>query len=118
MFCYFVGGGGMSEDGWNKVGMTGRPSRYTVDTAKLKAAKEDSVIMLGNVTQFRGWSGGANAKSKDANKRPMTAGGDSTYSPNMYAALDTSSEDGKRPLPLSRYSPVVDIINNITWPIM
>jgi translation initiation factor 4G len=76
-------GGGMSEDGRNKVGMTGRPSRYTVDTAKLKAAKEYPVIMLGNVTQFRGWSGGENAKSKDANKRPMTAGGDSTYSPNM-----------------------------------
>lgn len=99
------GGGGMSEDGWNKVGMTGRPSRYTVDTTKLKAAKEDTAIILGNVGQFRGWSGGANAKGKDASKRPVTAGGDSTYSPNMYAALDTSSEDGKRPLPLSSSRP-------------
>jgi hypothetical protein len=100
----------MSEDGWNKVGMTGRPSRYTVDTTKLKAAKEDTAIILGNVGQFRGWSGGANVKGKDANKRPVTAGSDSTYSPNMYAALDTSTEDGKRPLPLSRYGIIVDVM--------
>jgi hypothetical protein len=96
----------MSEDGWNKVGMTGRTSRCTVDTTKLKAAKEDAII-LGNVGQFRDWSGGANTKGKDANKRPVTSGGNPTYSPNMYAALDTSTEDGKRPLPLSRYSPIV-----------
>jgi hypothetical protein len=99
----------MTEDGWNKVGMA-RPSRYTVDTQKLKVPKDDSAIILGNVGQFRGWSGGANAKGKDASKRPAVSGGDSTYSPNMYAALDTSNEDGKRPLPLSRYSPVVDAI--------
>jgi hypothetical protein len=105
------GGGGVTEDGWNKVGMTPRPSRYSVDTAKLKVPKDDSAIILGNVGQFRGWSGGANAKGKDAaGKRPAVSGADSTYSPNMYAALDTSSEDGKRPLPLSRYSPLVDAI--------
>jgi hypothetical protein len=103
----------MSEDGWNKVGMTSRTSRYTVDTTKLKVPKDDSAIILGNVGQFRGWSGGANAKSKDASKRPAVSGGDSTYSPNMYAALDNSNEDGKRPLPLSRYNPVVDAL---IWP--
>ncbi|PNF16446.1 hypothetical protein B7P43_G10313 [Cryptotermes secundus] len=97
------GGGGLSEDGWNKVNV--RTSRCTVDTTKLKAAKEDTAIVLGNVGQFREWSGGANTKGKDASKRPVTSGGNPTYSQNMYAALDTSTEDGKRPLPLSSSRP-------------
>lgn len=86
-----------------------RTSRCTVDTTKLKAAKEDTAIVLGNVGQFREWSGGANTKGKDASKRPVISGGNPTYSQNIYAALDTSTEDGKRPLPLSRYSPVCDL---------
>jgi hypothetical protein len=88
-----------------------------VDTTKLKAAKEDTAIILGNVGQFREWSCGANTKGKDANKRPVTSGGNPTYSPNMYAALDTSTEDVKRPLPVSRYNPVV-VINDVTWSVM
>lgn len=91
------GGGGMSEDGWNTVGMSGRPSRYTVDTTKLKAAKDEPELRLGNAGQFRDWGAGANVKGKTANKRPATVGSGPPYSSNIYAALvDTSSEDGKR----------------------
>jgi hypothetical protein len=78
-----------------------------VDTTKLKVPKDDSAIVLGNVGQFRLFSSGANVKGKDANKRPGTSGGDPTYSTNMYAALDTSNDEGKRPPPLSRYRPIV-----------
>ncbi|XP_021930528.1 eukaryotic translation initiation factor 4 gamma 3-like isoform X4 [Zootermopsis nevadensis] len=93
------GVGGTSEDGWNTVGITGRPARYTVDTTKLKVAKEEFGIVLGNAFQYSNWSGGANAKGKDANKRSVTTGSGPTYSPNFYAALDTTNEDGKRPPP-------------------
>jgi hypothetical protein len=108
---FLGGGGGMSEDGWNTVGMSGRP-RYTVDTTKLKAAKDEPELRLGNAGQFREWSGGANVKGKNTNKRPVTAGSGPSYSSNIYTALvDTSSEDGKRlPPSLSRYRPVVDPI--------
>jgi hypothetical protein len=116
-FYYCLGGGGgMTEDGWNTVGITGRPARYTVDTTKLKAAKDETGLILGNAFQFSNWSGGANAKGKDANKRSMTMGSGPTYSPNIYAALDTTNEDGKRPPPPSstRYNAIVDSINNLT----
>lgn len=104
----------MSEDGWNTVGIAGRPSRYTLDTNKLKVAREDSGLILGNAIQFRSWCEGANTKGKDVNKRPTTAGSGPTYSPNFYAALDTSNEDGKRPPPsLSRYISVMDGINTL-----
>jgi len=105
----------MSEDGWNTVGMSGRPSRYTVDTTKLKAAKDEPELRLGNAGQFRDWGAGANVKGKNANKRPAPGvGSGPPYSSNIYAALDTSSEDGKRlPPPLSRYRPVLDRINNV-----
>jgi hypothetical protein len=111
---FLGGGGGMSEDGWNTVGMSGRPSRYTVDTTKLKAAKDEPELRLGNAGQFRDWGAGANVKGKNANKRPVTVGSGPPYSSNIYAALvDTSSEDGKRlPPSLSRYRPVMDHINN------
>jgi len=101
------GGGGMSEDGWNTVGMSGRPSRYTVDTTKLKAAKDEPELRLGNAGQFRDWGAGANVKGKNANKRPAPGvGSGPPYSSNIYAALDTSSEDGKRlPPPLSSSRP-------------
>jgi len=110
MFGPFLGGGGgMSEDGWNTVGMSGRPSRYTVDTTKLKAAKDEPELRLGNAGQFRDWGAGANVKGKNANKRPGPVGSGPPYSSNIYTALDTSSEDGKRlPPPLSRYRPVLD----------
>jgi hypothetical protein len=110
------GVGGMSEDGWNTVGITGRPARYTVDTTKLKAAKEETGIILGHAFQYSNWSGGANVKGKDANKRSMTTGSGPTYSSNIYAALDTTSEDGKRPPPptSNRCSSIVDSISNLT----
>lgn len=98
-YCSLGGVGGTSEDGWNTVGITGRPARYTVDTTKLKVAKEEFGIVLGNAFQYSNWSGGANAKGKDANKRSVTTGSGPTYSPNFYAALDTTNEDGKRPPP-------------------
>jgi hypothetical protein len=110
------GGGGMSEDGWNTVGMSGRPSRYTVDTTKLKVAKEEPELRLGNPGQFRDWGAGANAKGKNASKRPAPGGGGGgpPYSANIYAALDSSSEDGKRlPPSLSRYRSILDHRNNV-----
>jgi len=106
----------MSEDGWNTVGLSGRPSRYTVDTTKLKAAKDEPELRLGNAGQFRDWGAGANVKGKNANKRPVPAGSGPPYSSNIYAALDTSSEDGKRlPPPLSRYNPVLDHRINVIY---
>jgi hypothetical protein len=115
-FYYCLGGGGMSEDGWNKVVTTGRPARYMVDTTKLKAAKEEGIV-LGPTFQYSNWSGGANTKGKDANKRSMTMGSGPAYSPNIYAALDTTNEDGKRSPPpsSSRYTTIVDSISNYTW---
>jgi len=108
---FLGGGGGTSEDGWNTVSM--RP-RYTVDTTKLKAAKDEPELRLGNPGQYREWGAGANVKGKNANKRPVPAGSGPPYSANIYAALDTSSEDGKRLPPLlSRYRPVLDYRNNV-----
>jgi hypothetical protein len=111
---FLGGGGGMSEDGWNTLGMSGRPSRYTVDTTKLKGAKDEPKLRLGNAGQFRDWGAGANVKFKNANKRNIRVVSGPPYSSNIYAPPDPSSEDGKRlPPPLSRYRPILDHRNNV-----
>jgi hypothetical protein len=62
---FLGGGGGICEDGWNTLSM--RP-RYTVDTTKLKAAKDEPELRLGNPGHYREWGVGANVKGKNANK--------------------------------------------------
>ncbi|XP_069700452.1 eukaryotic translation initiation factor 4 gamma 3-like isoform X2 [Periplaneta americana] len=101
------GGGGMDEDGWNKV-TVGRPSRYTVDTTKLKPKESfDPGLSLGGSYLFSGFGHGASMKgAKDSTKKPMTPAPGSTYSSsNMYAALENSNDDGRRPPPLSSSRP-------------
>ncbi|PSN41963.1 hypothetical protein C0J52_06437, partial [Blattella germanica] len=91
-------GGMMGEDGWNTVSTSRGANRYTVDASKFKATKDDGGVSLGGSHMFSSWSMGANAKSKDSNKKPLAGGGGgSSY--NIYTALDTANEDGKRPAP-------------------